>query len=144
MAVSGALPLLAVGGSGVNELVDASLLGATTVTLPTTVSTPQNLSNNLDARFVGTVVQTDLLDVNLLATADGVSNIYFAAGTTSEVTAPTVTGVTGNSTAVTKLKELPMPMPRLKSEMGGAVIGTGTADGTGAFTVTIPAGEACE
>ncbi len=41
MAVSGALPLLAVGGSGVNELVDASLLGATTVTLPTTVSTPQ-------------------------------------------------------------------------------------------------------
>ena len=112
------MPLLAVGGSGVNELVDASLLGATTVTLPTTVSTPQNLSNNLDARFVGTVVQTDLLDVNLLATADGVSNIYFAAGTTSEVTAPTVTGVTGNSTAkVTKLKELPMPMPRLKSEM---------------------------
>ena len=26
--------------------------------------------------------------------------------------------------------------------MRGAVIGTGTADGTGAFTVTIPAGEA--
>ncbi|NSS29438.1 hypothetical protein HRG07_14250, partial [Enterococcus faecalis] len=25
---------------------------------------------------------------------------------------------------------------------GGAVIGTGSADGTGAFTVTIPAGEA--
>ena len=104
VAVSGALPLLAVGGSGVNELVDASLLGATTVTLPTTVSTPQNLSNNLDARFVGTVVQTDLLDVNLLATADGVSNIYFAAGTTSEVTAPTVTGVTGNSTASYEVK----------------------------------------
>ncbi|EGO8481357.1 cell surface protein [Enterococcus faecalis] len=143
VAVSGALPLLAVGGSGVNELVDASLLGATTVTLPTTVSTPQNLSNNLDARFVGTVVQTDLLDVNLLATADGVSNIYFAAGTTSEVTAPTVTGVTGNSTASYEVKGTADANATVEiRNAGGAVIGTGTADGTGAFTVTIPAGEA--
>ena len=143
VAVSGALPLLAVGGSGVNELVDASLLGATTVTLPTTVSTPQNLSNNLDARFVGTVVQTDLLDVNLLATADGVSNIYFAAGTTSEVTAPTVTGVTGNSTAGYEIKGTADANATVEiRNAGGAVIGTGTADGTGAFTVTIPAGEA--
>ncbi|EFU12456.1 LPXTG-motif cell wall anchor domain protein [Enterococcus faecalis TX1341] len=143
VAVSGALPLLAVGGSGVNELVDASLLGTTTVTLPTTVSTPQNLSNNLDARFVGTVVQTDLLDVNLLATADGVSNIYFAAGTTSEVTAPTVTGVTGNSTAGYEVKGTADANATVEiRNAGGAVIGTGTADGTGAFTVTIPAGEA--
>ena len=143
VAVSGALPLLAVGGSGVNELVDASLLGATTVTLPTTVSTPQNLSNNLDARFVGTVVQTDLLDVNLLATADGVSNIYSAAGTTSEVTAPTVTGVTGNSTAGYEVKGTADANATVEiRNAGGAVIGTGTADGTGAFTVTIPAGEA--
>ncbi|MGM0212373.1 cell wall surface anchor protein [Enterococcus sp. AZ112] len=143
VAVSGALPLLAVGGSGVNELVDASLLGATTVTLPTTVSTPQNLSNNLDARFVGTVVQTDLLDVNLLATANGVSNIYFAAGTTSEVTAPTVTGVTGNSTAGYEVKGTADANATVEiRNAGGAVIGTGTADGTGAFTVTIPAGEA--
>ena len=143
VAVSGALPLLAVGGSGVNELVDASLLGATTVTLPTTVSTPQNLSNNLDARFVGTVVQTDLLDVNLLATADGVSNIYFAAGTTSEVTAPTVTGVTGNSTAGYEVKGTADANATVEiRNAGGTVIGTGTADGTGAFTVTIPVGEA--
>lgn len=143
VAVSGALPLLAVGGSGVNELVDASLLGATTVTLPTTVSTPQNLSNNLDARFVGTVVQTDLLDVNLLATADGVSNIYFAAGTTSEVTAPTVTGVTGNSTAGYEVKGTADANATVEiRNAGGIVIGTGTADGTGAFTVTVPAGEA--
>ena len=143
VAVSGALPLLAVGGSGVNELVDASLLGATTVTLPTTVSTPQNLSNNLDARFVGTVVQTDLLDVNLLATADGVSNIYFAAGTTSEVTAPTITGVTGNSTAGYEVKGTADANATVEiRNVGGTVIGTGTADGTGAFTVTVPAGEA--
>ncbi|EPE2458103.1 Ig-like domain-containing protein [Enterococcus faecalis] len=143
VAVSGALPLLAVGGSGVNELVDASLLGATTVTLPTTVSTPQNLSNNLDARFVGTVVQTDLLDVNLLATADGVSNIYFAAGTTSEVIAPTITGVTGNSTAGYEVKGTADANATVEiRNAGGTVIGTGTADGTGAFTVTIPAGEA--
>ena len=143
VAVSGALPLLAVGGSGVNELVDASLLGATTVTLPTTVSTPQNLSNNLDARFVGTVVQTDLLDVNLLATADGVSNIYFAAGNNSEVTAPTITGVTGNSTAGYEVKGTADANATVEiRNVGGTVIGTGTADGTGAFTVTVPAGEA--
>ncbi|MCD5179247.1 cell surface protein [Enterococcus faecalis] len=143
VAVSGALPLLAVGGSGVNELVDASLLGTTTVTLPTTVSTPQNLSNNLDARFVGTVVQTDLLDVNLLATADGVSNIYFAAGTTSEVAAPTITGVTGNSTAGYEVKGTADANATVEiRNAGGTVIGTGTADGTGAFTVTVPAGEA--
>ncbi len=143
VAVSGALPLLAVGGSGVNELVDASLLGTTTVTLPTTVSTSQNLSNNLDARFVGTVVQTDLLDVNLLATADGVSNIYFAAGTTSEVTAPTITGVTGNSTAGYEVKGTADANATVEiRNAGGTVIGTGTADGTGAFTVTVPAGEA--
>ena len=143
VAVSGALPLLAVGGSGVNELVDASLLGTTTVTLPTTVSTPQNLSNNLDARFVGTVVQTDLLDVNLLATADGVSNIYFAAGTTSEVTAPTITGVTGNSTAGYEVKGTADANTTVEiRNAGGTLIGTGSADGTGVFTVTIPAGEA--
>ena len=143
VAVSGALPLLAVGGSGVNELVDASLLGTTTVTLPTTVSTPQNLSNNLDARFVGTVVQTDLLDVNLLATADGVSNIYFAAGTTSEVTAPTVTGVIGNSTAGYEVKGTADANTTVEiRNAGGTLIGTGSADGTGVFTVTIPAGEA--
>ncbi|MDU2262374.1 MAG: Ig-like domain-containing protein [Enterococcus faecalis] len=137
VAVSGALPLLAVGGSGVNELVDASLLGTTTVTLPTTVSTPQNLSNNLDARFVGTVVQTDLLDVNLLATADGVSNIYFAAGTTSEVTAPTITGVTGNSTAGYEVKGTADANATVEiRNAGGTVIGTGTADGTANETLT--------
>ena len=143
VAVSGALPLLAVGGSGVNELVDASLLGATTVTLPTTVSTPQNLSNNLDARFVGTVVQTDLLDVNLLATADGVSNIYFAAGTTSEVTAPTVTGVTGNSVAGYQVTGTADPNATIEiRDADGNVIATGTADGTGSFAVNLPAGTA--
>ena len=143
VAVSGALPLLAVGGSGVNELVDASLLGATTVTLPTTVSTPQNLSNNLDARFVGTVVQTDLLDVNLLATADGVSNIYFAAGTTSEVTAPTITGVTGNSVAGYQVTGTADPNATIEiRDADGNVIATGTADGTGSFAVNLPAGTA--
>ncbi|EJB2753059.1 cell wall anchor protein [Enterococcus faecalis] len=143
VAVSGALPLLAVGGSGVNELVDASLLGTTTVTLPTTVSTPQNLSNNLDARFVGTVVQTDLLDVNLLATADGVSNIYFAAGTTSEVTAPTITGVTGNSVAGYQVTGTADPNATIEiRDVDGNVIATGTADGTGSFAVNLPAGTA--
>ncbi|HAP5164897.1 TPA: cell wall surface anchor protein, partial [Enterococcus faecalis] len=59
------------------------------------------------------------------------------------VTAPTITGVTGNSTAGYEIKGTADANATVEiRNAGGAVIGTGTADGTGAFTVTIPAGEA--
>ncbi|EIB6148600.1 cell wall surface anchor protein, partial [Enterococcus faecalis] len=59
------------------------------------------------------------------------------------VTAPTITGVTGNSTAGYEVKGTADANATVEiRNAGGAVIGTGTADGTGAFTVTIPAGEA--
>ncbi|EOH8689857.1 Ig-like domain-containing protein, partial [Enterococcus faecalis] len=59
------------------------------------------------------------------------------------VTAPTITGVTGNSTAGYEIKGTADANATVEiRNAGGTVIGTGTADGTGAFTVTIPAGEA--
>ncbi|NSU73106.1 cell surface protein, partial [Enterococcus faecalis] len=59
------------------------------------------------------------------------------------VTAPTITGVTGNSTAGYEVKGTADANATVEiRNAGGAVIGTGSADGTGAFTVTIPAGEA--
>ncbi|WP_240068692.1 Ig-like domain-containing protein, partial [Enterococcus faecalis] len=59
------------------------------------------------------------------------------------VTAPTITGVTGNSTAGYEVKGTADANATVEiRNAGGAVIGTGTADGTGAFTATIPAGEA--
>ena len=59
------------------------------------------------------------------------------------VTAPTITGVTGNSTAGYEVKGTADANATVEiRNAGGTVIGTGTADGTGAFTVTIPAGEA--
>ncbi|MBO6452343.1 cell surface protein, partial [Enterococcus faecalis] len=51
--------------------------------------------------------------------------------------------VTGNSTAGYEVKETADANATVEiRNAGGTVIGTGTADGTGAFTVTIPAGEA--
>jgi len=59
------------------------------------------------------------------------------------VTAPTITGVTGNSTAGYEVKGTADANATVEiRNVGGTVIGTGTADGTGAFTVTVPAGEA--
>ncbi|EGO5859528.1 cell surface protein, partial [Enterococcus faecalis] len=59
------------------------------------------------------------------------------------VTAPTITGVTGNSTAGYEVKGTADANATVEiRNAGGTVIGTGTADGTGAFTVTVPAGEA--
>ncbi|MDU6165948.1 MAG: Ig-like domain-containing protein, partial [Enterococcus faecalis] len=58
-------------------------------------------------------------------------------------TAPTITGVTGNSTAGYEVKGTADANATVEiRNVGGTVIGTGTADGTGAFTVTVPAGEA--
>ncbi|MGL9947516.1 cell wall surface anchor protein [Enterococcus sp. DIV1375a] len=59
------------------------------------------------------------------------------------VTAPTITGVTGNSTAGYEVKGTADANATVEiRNAGGAVIGTGSADGTGAFTVNISAGEA--
>ncbi|WP_239256835.1 Ig-like domain-containing protein [Listeria ilorinensis] len=142
LGIQGVLPLIQVGGSGVNQLADASVLGATTVSIPTTINSPTNLSGNLDAKFVGTVIQSDLIDINLINTANGVSYVYYA-GAAAAVTPPTVDSVTGNSTAgYTVTGTGTTGDTILIQDADGNTIGTGTVDGDGNYTVTLPAGSA--
>lgn len=77
-AISVVMPLLTGTGIGIQQLADASVIGDTSIQMPTTVSGPGAILTLLDAKFVGTVVKTDLLDINLLSTADGSSYIYFS------------------------------------------------------------------
>lgn len=76
-AINAVIPLLGVGGAGVQQLADASILGGTTIQMPTLVSGPGSITTDLDAKFVGTVIQTGLIDLNLLSDGNGVSFIYF-------------------------------------------------------------------
>ncbi|OJG68870.1 hypothetical protein RV09_GL000269 [Enterococcus moraviensis] len=142
-ALNLAIPLVGVGGAGINQLADASLLGSTTVNIPTTVVSPTSLSQNLDARFVGTVVKTDVIDVSLISTANGVSDIYYA-GTAAVVAPPVVTNTTGTSaTGYTVTGTATAGDTVTIKNAGGTTIASGPATG-GNFTITIPQGAAVE
>ncbi|MHC5216511.1 adhesive domain-containing protein [Enterococcus sp. LJL128] len=80
-AITALLPALGLGGAAVQQLADASVLGQTTINLPTFVSGPGSITGNLDAKFVGTVIKSTLLNIDLLSTANAVSYIYFAGET---------------------------------------------------------------
>ncbi|TKP91797.1 Ig-like domain-containing protein, partial [Enterococcus faecalis] len=59
------------------------------------------------------------------------------------VTAPTLTGVTGNSVAGYQVTGTADPIATIEiRDADGNVIATGTADGTGSFAVHLPAGTA--
>ncbi|MGC3584456.1 Ig-like domain-containing protein, partial [Enterococcus faecalis] len=59
------------------------------------------------------------------------------------VTAPTVTGVTGNSVAGYQVTGTADPNATIEiRDADGNVFATGTADGTGSFAVNLPAGTA--
>jgi hypothetical protein len=142
-AINVALPLVNVGGSGVNQLADASVLGSTTVSIPTTITSPTNLSQNLDARFVGTVVKADAIDVSLISTANGVSNVYYAPGTASTVAQPVVTSTTGNSNSGYTVVGTATAGNTVEiRNAAGTTIGTAVANSSGDFTITIPQGQA--
>jgi LPXTG-motif cell wall-anchored protein len=143
-AVNATLPLLQAGGSGINQLADASVLGSTSVTLPTTVSAPQGLTQDLDANFVGSVIRSNTVDVNLISTGNGISPIYFAASNpAATVTAPTVNSVTGTSTTGYTVTGTADPNVNVEiRNQAGTVVGTATANDTGAFTVNIATGSA--
>ncbi|MGG5340781.1 Ig-like domain-containing protein [Enterococcus sp. AZ192] len=141
-AIDLALPLVGLGGEGVNQLADASVLGGTDINIPTTVISPQGLTQNLDARFVGTVVKADLIDVALIKTANGVSDIYYA-GTAAAVAPPVITNTTGTSTTGYTVTGTATAGNSIAiRNAGGTTIGTGLVDGSGNFTVTIPQGAA--
>lgn len=63
------------------NLVSASLLGSTNVSMPTNVSSPMGLTQDLAATIRGGIVQIDDVVLQLLSNFGGSTNIYFSAGT---------------------------------------------------------------
>ncbi|WP_282674415.1 phage tail tube protein [Lactococcus cremoris] len=90
------VPLVNGTGGILDLLLNASALGNTRITIPTKITAPPSIQSNLDARFVGSAVQTSLLDVDVLSGADGVSYVYLAGDVNLTLVAPT-----GNLTATT-------------------------------------------
>ncbi|KGH33686.1 phage tail tube protein [Lactococcus cremoris] len=90
------VPLVNGTGGILDLLLNASALGDTRITIPTKITAPPSIQSNLDARFVGSAVQTNLLDVDVLSGADGVSYVYLAGDVNLTLVAPT-----GNLTATT-------------------------------------------
>ena len=125
------------------QLLTASVLGDTTVKIPTTIDIPATSTGVVDSKFVGTVVQTDLLDVDLLITANGVSDVFWAGQAPADTTAPAapvITSTTGNSTTGYTVTGTAEPNSTVKIyDAGDAVVGTATTDADGNFTATLPA-----
>ncbi|WP_369675864.1 adhesive domain-containing protein, partial [Enterococcus faecium] len=89
-----ALALVNVGSSFLGNLADASILGETTVTIPTTIQDPTyaDLTNAgvdmtvpYEAGFIGTILKSDILSISIASNVDGYSPVFYAA---EEVTAP--------------------------------------------------------
>ncbi|WP_245791414.1 adhesive domain-containing protein, partial [Enterococcus silesiacus] len=140
-AINLALPLVGIGGAGVNQLADASVLGATTINIPTTVVSPTSLTQNLDARFVGTVIKADAIDISLINTANGISDIYYA-GNAVVVAPPVVTNTTGSSTTgYTVFGTATAGDTITIKNASGTTIASGPATG-GNFEISIPQGSA--
>lgn len=65
-------------GETVQQVVDAAVLGDTTIKMPTLVSGPTTLTNDYQAQFVGTVIKASLIDINLLSSSASKTSIYFS------------------------------------------------------------------
>ena len=124
------------------QLLAASVLGDTAITIPTTIYIPATSTGVVDSKFVGTVVQTDLLNVDLLTTADGVSSVFWADQALPDETAPeppVITSTTGNSTDGYTVTGTAEPGSTVTIyDAGHAVVGTAVTDEDGNFTVTLP------
>ncbi|MCM6846812.1 Ig-like domain-containing protein [Lactococcus lactis] len=90
------LPLTNGTGNILDLLLNVSALGDTTITIPTKITAPTTIQSNIDAKFVGSAVQTTLLDVNILSGANGISYFYLAGDINLTLVAPT-----GDLTATT-------------------------------------------
>jgi hypothetical protein len=62
------------------NLVSASILGSTTVSIPTFVTSPTGMIQDYAAIVRGGIVQTDDLTIQLLSNFGGSTNLYFSAG----------------------------------------------------------------
>lgn len=126
-------PLLSGTGTIVQQLLTASVLGATTVNIPTSINVPTISSGLVDSKFVGTVVQTNTLDVNLLSTANGVSDVYWA----GVPTAPTATA-TGNSTSGYTVTGTGVPNATITiKDSTGTTVATTTTDASGNYSTNV-------
>ncbi|MGV9050484.1 adhesive domain-containing protein [Lactococcus lactis] len=90
------LPLTNGTGNILDLLLNVSALGDTTITIPTKITAPTTIQSDIDAKFVGSAVQTTLLDVNILSGANGISYVYLAGDVNLTLVAPT-----GDLTATT-------------------------------------------
>ncbi|EOH60579.1 adhesive domain-containing protein, partial [Enterococcus mundtii] len=144
LAFATATGLLGPTSSLVGVVADASVLGGTEITIPTTIQDPNyadlanagiDLSTPYEAGFVGTVVKADVLNLNVGSTTDGYSPIFYQA---AEVTAPYNVEVTGNSTEGYEVTGLADPNATVRIyDDANNLIAEGQADGTGAFTIPI-------
>lgn len=95
--------LVNTGSTLIGELADASILGETNVTIPTTIIDPIpqelidrgiDLTQPYEAGFLATIVKTNLLSIDISTEYDGYTPIFYKV---AQVTAPYDVVVTGNS-----------------------------------------------
>ena len=144
VAIDGVLtPVLNDAGVLTQQLLDVSLLGSTTVNVPTTINIPTTsmTQGTVTSKFVGTIVQSDILDVSLFSGSDSSSNIYWN-GLAVLPTPPVISTVTGNSQAGYVVKGTADPGNTVKiiNPTTGQEIGNGLADSSGNYSITLPTG----
>ncbi|WP_416274277.1 adhesive domain-containing protein [Lactococcus petauri] len=144
VAIDGVLtPVLNDAGVLTQQLLDVSLLGSTTVNVPTTINIPttSTTQGTVTSKFVGTIVQSDILDVSLFSGSDSSSNIYWN-GLAVLPTPPVISTVTGNSQAGYVVKGTADPGNTVKiiNPATGQEIGSGLADSSGNYSITLPTG----
>ncbi len=144
VAIDGVLtPVLNDAGILTQQLLDVSLLGSTIVNVPTTINIPttSTIQGTVTSKFVGTIVQSDILDVSLFSGSDSSSNIYWN-GLAVLPTAPVISNVTGNSQSgyvVTGTAD-PGNTVKIIDPATGQEIGSGLADSSGNYSITLAAG----
>ncbi|WP_338107148.1 Ig-like domain-containing protein [Lactococcus garvieae] len=144
VAIDGVLtPVLNDAGVLTQQLLDVSVLGSTTVNVPTTINIPttSTTQGTVTSKFVGTIVQSDILDVSLFSGSDSSSNIYWN-GLAVLPTPPVISSVTGNSQAGYVVSGTADPGNTVKiiNPATGQEIGSGLADSSGNYSITLPAG----
>ena len=142
-------PLINGTGDILSQLLNASVLGDTSITIPTTI-TPPTLQGPLDARFVGTAVKSNFLDVSILSNANGVSYVYLDGTNSATLVAPTgnLEATTSASGATDATADLPttlkdstgadVPVTSILTDSTGASVTNGSL-GAGTYTVTYSA-----
>ena len=144
------VPLVNGTGGILDLLLNASALGDTSITIPTKITAPTTIASNIDAKFVGSAVQTNLLDVNILSGADGISYVYLAGDVNLTLVVPTenlsaTTSAIGASDATATLPATlknnvgtDIPVTSVITNASGSAVTNGQLS-AGTYTVTYSA-----